>query len=353
MTLKRKLISLVICGVLISGVLAGIFSVFQMIQSSQQEINNFKKGMIRQREAMIKNLLDNAYTVIESRYNNSHDPDKLAELYTQKLKIAVDMAINSIKDVHENYGDLSEEEQKKMAMDRIRCMRYLGNNYIFINDLNYKMIMHPIKPELENKNLSGLKDPTGKAFVKEYTDMAKEKGKGISHYMWPKPGNDTPVPKLSYVTLYKPWQWVVVTGVYMEATEEEIKDEVRSIVNDIRYGKEGKDYFYIFSTKTKKMVQHPKAKLIGTDIGSDIYKDIDNKYLLMEQLKIALEKGEGYLWYKWPKVGEKEPVLKMTYVKHFKPWNWVICTGVYMDDLEKYITQQKSDIRSRVAKKIV
>ena len=353
MTLKQKLIGLVIFGVLLSGIISGLFSIFQMIQNTQSEIQHYRTSMIDQRKIMIKSLLDNAFTVVESKYKDSHDPIKLAQLYAKELKISVDIAINSIKDVHENLTQLSEKERQKMAMDRVRSMRYLGGNYLWISDTNCKMVMHPIKPSLDNTDLSDIKDPSGKRLFKVYTDLANEKGEGMVDYSWPKPGSDKPVPKVSYVALYKPWNWIVATGVYMETAEQDIQRQIKSVINNLRYGKDNKDYFYIFSTVTKKMVQHPKEKLIGSDIGSDTYKDPDGKYLLLDQLNVALKNGEGYSWYKWPKIGEKNPVNKITYVKHFKPWNWVLCTGVYMDDLEKKIQKQADNIRSRFWQKII
>jgi len=353
MKLKQKLIGLVIAGVLLTGLLAGIFSVYQMIENSNQEIENFRTNMIGQRKAMLKNLLDNAFTFIESRYNDSHNATKLAELYKRELKIATDIAINCIKDIHDNYNQLSEDEKKKMAMDRIRSMRYLGTNYLWINDLNYVMRMHPIKPALEGRDLSGLKDSNGKHFVKEFTDIAVKNGVGFVDYLWPKPGSDEPQPKISMSVLFRPWNWVIATGVYMEAAESDIQKHVCSTINNLRYGQDGKDYFYIFSKTTKKMIHHPKETLIGTDIGSDIYKDPEGNYLLLDQLKVAEENGQGYSWYKWPKMGEDEPVSKMTYVRYFKAWNWVLCTGVYMDDLEKMITKQIKQIRYRVSQKII
>jgi len=352
MRLKQKLIGLVIAGVLLSGVIAGIFSIYQMVDNSNQEIDSYRESMVQQRKTMLKNLLDNAYTFIESSYKDSHDPKKLAQLYQRELKIAVDVAIHSIRDIHDN-TQLSDDEKKKMAMDRIRCMRYLGNNYLFITDTNSVMLMHPIKPSLEGRDLSKLKDSTGKFFVKEFAEQAKAKGEAIVDYLWPKPGSDEPQPKTTYSVLFKPWNWVVVTGVYMEAAEVDIQKKAQSTVNNLRYGPEGKDYFYIFSATTKKMVQHPKAALIGTDIGSDTYKDPEGTYLLLDQLKIAMDKGHGYTWYKWPKIGEDKPVSKLTYVRHFKHWDWVLCTGVYMDDLEKIIDTQINMIRYRVMKEII
>jgi methyl-accepting chemotaxis protein len=353
MNLKQKLIGLVIAGVLLSGILAGIISVYQMTKSAHREIENFREHMVAQRKNMLKSLLDNAFTFIESRYKDSHNAQKLAELYKRELKITLDIAIHSIKDIHDNYGQLSEDEKKKMAMDRIRSMRYLGTNYLWINDTNYVMRMHPIKPALEGRNLAGLKDSTGKCFVKEFTDLAKENGMGLVDYLWPKPGSDTPQPKISMSVIFRPWNWILATGVYMEAAESDIQLQVRSTINDLKYGKDGTDYFYIFSAKKKKMVQHPKEKLIGTDIGSDIYKDPEGKYLLLDQLKVAQEKGQGYSWYKWPKIGEDTPVTKMTYVRYFKAWDWVLCTGVYMDDLEKKIDEEVKQIRYRVSQQII
>jgi len=353
MNLKQKLIGLVIASVFLSGILAGLFSAYQMTESAHQEIENFRMNMVSQRKAMLKNLLDNAFTFMESRYNDSHNTKKLAELYKRELKIVTDMAIHSIKDIYNNYNDLTEDEKKKLAMDRIRSMRYLGTNYLWINDTNYVMRMHPIKRALEGRNLSGLKDSTGKCFVKEFTDIAIKDGMGLVDYLWPRPGSDEPQPKISMSVIFRPWNWIIATGVYMEAAESDIQKQVRSTINNLKYGKDGKDYFYIFSAKSKKMVQHPKEKLIGSDIGSDIYKDPEGRYLLLDQLKVAQDKGQGFSWYKWPKIGEDKPVTKMTYVRYFKAWDWVLCTGVYMDDLEKKIDKEVKQIRYRVSKKII
>jgi len=348
MKLKHKLIALVITGVLMAGAIAGILSNYQMLINAKHEITNYRKSMTNQRKSMLKNLLDNAYTVIESRYKDAHNMKKLAEFYQKELKIAVDIAIQSTQDVYDNDKDMSEDEKKQKALDRVTSMRYLENNYLFIIDTDCKMVMHPIKPSLNGKELSKIKDTKGKYLFKEITEKAKIHPIGTVDYLWPKPGSDVPQPKTTYFTLFRPWNWIIATGVYLESAEIDIQKEVLSTINNLRYGENNNDYFYLFDTVDKKIVQHPKASLLGKDIGSETFKDPDGKYLLMDQLKVALDQGKGYTWYKWPKIGEKKPVTKMTYVKHFKPWNWVLCTGVYMDDLEKNIAEQEKAIRYRV-----
>ena len=114
-------------------------------------------------------------------------------------------------------GALTKEEAMKRASERIASIRYdNGTNYLWINDLGPKMVMHPLKPELNGKDLSDNKDPNGKALFIEMVAVCKDKGKGFVNYAWPKAGSSKPVPKLSYVELYQPWGWIIGTGIYID-----------------------------------------------------------------------------------------------------------------------------------------
>jgi len=120
-------------------------------------------------------------------------------------------------------GALTKEDAQKQAGERIAAMRYDGSNYLWINDLGPKMVMHPIKPELNGKDLSDNKDPNGKALFVEMAKVCKEKGKGFVDYAWSKPGSTAPVPKISYVELYQPWGWVVGSGIYIDGVDTEMR----------------------------------------------------------------------------------------------------------------------------------
>ena len=140
------------------------------------------------------------------------------------LKSVVDISVALVADYDERSrkGEFSLDEAKKRAKARIRNLRYAGNEYFWINDLNTKMIMHPIKPELEGQDQSGMKDPNGKAVFVESVNVANAKGEGLVTYLWPKPGTTTAVSKLSYVKLYKPWGWVVGSGLYVDDMQQEM-----------------------------------------------------------------------------------------------------------------------------------
>jgi methyl-accepting chemotaxis protein len=119
-------------------------------------------------------------------------------------------------------GELTIQTAQQRALSVIKQLRYRDNDYFWINDLEPKMLMHPNFPELDGKNLSNDQDPTGKYLFVEMVNICKEKGEGFVNYLWPKPGTTQPVLKLSYVKLFKPWGWIVGSGIYIDDIQVEI-----------------------------------------------------------------------------------------------------------------------------------
>lgn len=101
-------------------------------------------------------------------------------------------------------GKLSQEQAQQQAIALIRDLRYSQNEYFWINDLGPKMVMHAAKPELEGKELGGMKDPNGLPLFNEMVRIAKTQGAGSLGYSWPKPGASEPVDKVSYIALFEP-----------------------------------------------------------------------------------------------------------------------------------------------------
>tara|TARA_R110002095_G_scaffold198446_1_gene177894 strand:- start:14308 stop:16059 length:1752 start_codon:yes stop_codon:yes gene_type:complete len=121
-------------------------------------------------------------------------------------------------------GSMTTAEAQKAAMDQVRLIRYGQNDYFWINDMQPVMVMHPMKPELEGQNLSKVKDPNGKELFNEMVKIAQLKGAGLVDYQWAKPGEKDPVPKISYVELFKPWGWIIGSGIYVDDVEAEFQN---------------------------------------------------------------------------------------------------------------------------------
>lgn len=116
----------------------------------------------------------------------------------------------------ETSGELTREQAQQTAKQAISKLRYSGTEYFWINDMVPNIVMHPIKPELDGKNVSATKDPNGFALFVGFADMVRKSGQGFVPYLWPKPGLDKPVEKISYVKGFEPWGWLVGSGIYID-----------------------------------------------------------------------------------------------------------------------------------------
>jgi methyl-accepting chemotaxis protein len=138
----------------------------------------------------------------------------------EKVRNLVDLPYSFILQQHEleKNGSLSRQEAQKRCLELINAMRYEGGNYLWINDMQPRMVMHPTKPELDGKDLSDFKDKNGTRLFVEAVNVVKEHGSGYVSYVWPKPGLDPnkQLPKLSFVKRFEPWGWIIGTGIYID-----------------------------------------------------------------------------------------------------------------------------------------
>jgi len=146
------------------------------------------------------------------------------------VRQTVEIAHGLVAHFHDQFakGKLSEDEAKQRAIAALKTLRYSGAEYFWINDMQPKMVMHAIKAELDGKDLSENKDPSGKFLFKEFVSTVKASGSGFVHYLWPKPGSEQPVPKVSFVKGFAPWGWVIGSGVYIDSVDSAIAGRIAS-----------------------------------------------------------------------------------------------------------------------------
>ena len=142
----------------------------------------------------------------------------------EKTQTVVEVAHSMIDKEYARFkaGEITEEEAKQLALAQLEALRYDESNYVWINDTQPTMIMHPIKTELNGKYLGNSEDVNGlKLFVEMVNVVKNDPNKaGIVNYYWPKPGFDEAVAKVSSIKLFKPWNWIVGTGIYIDDVNE-------------------------------------------------------------------------------------------------------------------------------------
>lgn len=143
-----------------------------------------RNQLIADRKAELQHIVDSAYSMLEAK---------------------ADSEVTDLANI------------KSEILESIGSMRYDdGAGYIWINDLETRMVMHPIKPELAGKDMSQFVDAEGFPLFRVVVDEVKKHGHAFIEYHWEKPGENSASPKLSYVKGFEPFGWVLGTGVYTD-----------------------------------------------------------------------------------------------------------------------------------------
>ena len=130
------------------------------------------------------------------------------------------------------------------------------------------------------------------------------------------------------------------------AKEQKSKDRISSVVEQLRYGPEGKDYFWIQNTQPQ-MIMHPyKPELNGQDLSDAT--DPEGKHLFKEMVRVCQQKGEGFVRYMWPKYEGEAPIPKISYVKLFEPLGWIVGTGLYLEDIQAAVDKRREQFQANL-----
>ncbi|MFP5222553.1 MAG: cache domain-containing protein [Acidobacteriota bacterium] len=319
-----------------------------------------------------RNYVKLAYEVINSYYLQSQDKEALKRRKRDELKLAVDGLYNQAREfLAANKGTLSQDEIKAYIRQMARNASFDEGNYIWINDVEHRMVMHPVKPELDGQDLKDFKDPNGVAIFQDIVKTAKEHGEGMVSYMWDKPGQKgSPKEKISYVHLLPELGWIFGAGAWVEDITARMQEDAKAAVAQMRL--DDGNYFWIHNTElpTPRIIMHPtSAALVGKIADDEVFRKATHKQagnsgrmveipgspvnLFAAMQEVITEAGEGYVVYQWTKPtndggATRETYPKLSYVKLFKPWGWVVGMGEYTDDIDRAVAAQSAALHDEI-----
>ena len=163
---------------------------------------------------------------------------ELAQQYDRELKMQTEGIISAIEGIYKEQqaGRIQEAEAKKLAMEAIRNTRFDdGKGYFSVDERRTGIcVVHPIQgAKVEGKDRSQNKDSQGVMYMQDMFKAA-DAGGGFVNYSFPKPGESTDSPKRTYVGYFKPYDWVIDTGSYIDyidARANAYADEMQSKLN--------------------------------------------------------------------------------------------------------------------------
>ena len=296
-------------------------------------------------------LLDHVYDLVEVKHQEiEYYRDITLKTRKRELKDITSLAGYIIKNQYAaaKAGEISEEKAKQRAIKQMQKVRYGNKDYIWISDFNSVLISHP-DPKLQNADFSKVLDVYGNFIVPPMVEIARKNGEGFTSYWWNRLGTDSPSEKLTYSTLFTPWNWVYGTGVYLDDIVTEVELRKKELVNDIEallqkkvIGKTG--YMYIFDADMN-MIIHPDERLKNKNL-NNLLNPRTGKKILNELIETSRVKG-AHLEYPWNRPEDPHNFIyeKISWVRYNKFFNWYIASSVYMDELYS----QSRFLTSRIA----
>lgn len=164
--------------------------------------------------------------IMTSLANKNHQTD-MKESYNTQIKIEVQSVISILQSEYDRSvkGELTEDEAKKEACEIVRNMRYRDeqDGYFWIDATDSTLIMHPILAEQEGTKRNNIKDQNGTKIIQNIMKVANSsEGCGYNEFYYTKSDGKTVAPKVAYSQIFKPWNWVVSTGNYVDDMNEQI-----------------------------------------------------------------------------------------------------------------------------------
>lgn len=172
-------------------------------------------------------ILGGTTTIIFSSVNRTVEKIRYEDIldgYRLNVKSQVQTALTLVQHYYDRQqsGELTEEQAKEQAMEALRVIRYNDDQggYIWIDDTDFNLVMHPILPDQEGSNRKELQDCNGVMIIQEIMNVADEGG--YNEFVFTKSDGVTEAPKIAYSQKFAPWNWVLTTGCYTDDIESGI-----------------------------------------------------------------------------------------------------------------------------------
>lgn len=203
--MKKISTKIAIMAILISTITAfciGGFSIYQLFSTKDKVLENQRKIMVQSYDLGIQNEVESAISVLEG--------------------------------INKRYqkGELKLQEAKKLGADLLRDMRYGKEGYFWADTLEGINVVL-LGKDTEGKSRLEMQDAKGKYLIKEIIENGKKEEGGFTDYYFPKEGGSEALPKRSYSKLFKPFDWVIGTGNYIDTIDKIILTEQKSLEKQI------------------------------------------------------------------------------------------------------------------------
>ncbi len=326
----------------ISVFFAFVISIFFQYQNFQNDKLNIREEFTQIKKEQIKREVLSVYNLID------YKEDLLTNSIKDKLKERVNQAYNLARNIYEeNKNKKTPDEIQLLIADALNNSSY-GNDktYFFINSNSGQAVLFNKKIKLDTYNdVWNLRDEDGNYFIQQQSKIALENKEGFLNTTFVKPNtyDNKQYSKISYVKLFEPYNWHIGMGEYIDEIRANAQNEILEWIASVRF--DGNNYLFVNTIDAQALV------FDGRKI--EVYKKHPSENLFKKQLETAQNPDGGFFSYKFKKINTSKEYDKISYVKTYEKYNWIIGCGVYLDDVEKELTRKEDIFKNTVYEQLI
>ena len=321
--------------------LAFLISIIFQYLNFKHDLNNCKKEFTEQKKKEVKNEVLMIYGLIE------YKEELLIKTVEDRLKDRVNQAYALAMDIYEtNKKTKTEDEIKYLIAQSLDNFKFKDhNNYFFINSNKGQGILFDNKITLDNYvDIWDLKDLNNQPIIQIQAKIAKEQKEGFTTNSFIKPDSNDGIQysKISYIKLFEPFDWHIGTGEYIDGLTKKNQEEILNWLNVLKY----ENSSYMFLNKIDGNVLIYEGKKVEP-------KPHPSPEIFNRQLEISKNQNGDFFKYKYKKPNSNEEFEKISFIKKFDEYGWIIGCGVYLDEIEKELQRKEEIFKEHINKQII
>ena len=321
--------------------LAFLISIIFQYLNFKNDLNHYKKEFTEQKKKEVKNEVLMIYGLIE------YKEELLIKTVEDRLKDRVNQAYALAMDIYEtNKKTKTEDEIKYLIAQSLDNFKFKDhNNYFFINSNKGQGILFDNKITLDNYvDIWDLKDLNNQPIIQIQAKIAKEQKEGFTTNSFIKPDSNDGIQysKISYIKLFEPFDWHIGTGEYIDGLTKKNQEEILDWLNTLKY--KNSSYSFLNTTDGQTLIFEGKK----VEPKPHPYPEIFN-----QQVETAKNPNGDFFEYKFKKPNSDEEFEKISFIKKFDEYGWIIGCGVYLDEIEKELQRKEEIFKEHINKQII
>ncbi|MBE0618583.1 MAG: cache domain-containing protein, partial [Proteobacteria bacterium] len=290
------------------------------------------RGLTQTSEDDLEHMAQFTLDLLNAHYQQFqvYKQDKKATV-EKDLATLVNFAQSLIAAEQEHYraGAVDLATAQRQAREALRSVNVGETGYLYAMTSQGRLVIHPAR---EGDTIYDEQDEDGRYFIREMCEKAPAAAPGqvlTIVYPWRNEvlGDKNPRRKVVAYRYFRPWDWIVAAGSYLDETYEDAAFERRAFLelkDRIKQKKVGRTGYIYAMTRDGVLTIHPSRE--GDRILDEV--DEDGRAFIREMV----ENKSGWIRYPWRNEGEPAPRMKIVRYEYFPPWDWVVAVGSYEDE---------------------